>query len=68
MKRGIEAPTWWHNPSMDKLDRRTRRTREALYGPLTIDRTPDESHVRIHDHFRELFPDAPESRLTKLIG
>ena len=43
-------------------------TPEALYGPLTIDRTPDESHVRIHDHFRELFPDAPESRLTKLIG
>lgn len=34
MKRGIEAPTWWHNPSVDKLDRRTRRTREALYGAL----------------------------------
>ena len=43
-------------------------TPEALYGPLTIDRTPDESHARIHNHFRELFPDVPESRLTKLIG
>ena len=43
-------------------------TPEALYGPMTIDRTPAESHERIRDRFRELFPDAAESRRGRLIG
>lgn len=25
------APAWWHSPALDKLDRRTRKTREAMY-------------------------------------
>lgn len=24
-------PDWWHSPELDKLDRRTRKTREAMY-------------------------------------
>lgn len=43
-------------------------TPEALYGPLTVDRTPSESFERLLNHFRELFPDVPESRLMRLIG
>ena len=43
-------------------------TPEALYGPLTTDRTPTESYERLCEHFRRLFPDAAEIRLRKLIG
>lgn len=25
------VPDWWHSPELDKLDRRTRKTREAMY-------------------------------------
>lgn len=31
MKEAMQPPTWWHNPQLDGLDRRTRKTREALY-------------------------------------
>lgn len=41
---------------------------ESLYGPLPAGRTPDESFARIHDHFRQLFPEASERILQKLIG
>lgn len=41
---------------------------ESLYGPLRTERTPEESFERIRDHFRELFPAVPESRLRRLIG
>ena len=41
---------------------------KALYGALQPGRTPAESYARIHDHFRELFPDVAENRLLKLIG
>lgn len=41
---------------------------ETLYGPLQIDRSPAESHARIYERFRELFPDVAENRLAKLIG
>lgn len=43
-------------------------TPEALYGPLTVDHTPDESYERLHAHFRTLFPEAPERELSKLLG
>lgn len=32
--KAIEVPEWWHSPDLDKLDRRTRKTREALYQAL----------------------------------
>ena len=41
---------------------------ETLYGPLTVDRTPAESFGRLLDHFHELFPDAAELPLRRLIG
>lgn len=34
MADAIVAPDWWKTPGLEKLDRRTRRTREALYGAL----------------------------------
>lgn len=29
------APAWWHSPTLDALDRRTRKTREAMYLALS---------------------------------
>lgn len=43
-------------------------TPEMLYGPLRVERTPEESFARICTHFRRLFPDELERRLQKLIG
>lgn len=43
-------------------------TPEALYGSLKIGRSPEESHTRILERFRELFPDVAEIRLSRLIG
>ncbi len=43
-------------------------TPESLYGPMSVDRTPQESFNRILEHFKKLFPDAPEKILLKLIG
>ena len=31
MSDQVVVPAWWHSPELDKLDRRTRKTREALY-------------------------------------
>lgn len=31
MSDQVVVPAWWHSPGLDKLDRRTRKTREALY-------------------------------------
>lgn len=41
---------------------------ETLYGRLAADCPPSESFARLYDHFRRLLPDAPESRLRKIIG
>ena len=35
MAEQITVPAWWHSPELDKLDRRTRKTREALYLAMT---------------------------------
>lgn len=31
MAKTETTPAWWHSPTLDALDRRTRRTREAMY-------------------------------------
>ncbi|MCC8071528.1 MAG: hypothetical protein LIO90_06985 [Bacteroidales bacterium] len=43
-------------------------TPETLYGSLRIDRTPEESFLRILNHFKTLFPGAPDKVLLKLIS
>ena len=40
---------------------------ETLYGSLRVERTPEESHERIHRHFKMLFPDVPDKSLLRLI-
>ena len=40
---------------------------ETLYGSLYVERTPEESHERIYNHFRGLFPGVSDKSLIKLI-
>lgn len=45
-------------------------TPEALYGKdaCHCNRTPQESYERIHEHLKEILPDATDKQLTKMIG
>lgn len=43
-------------------------TPEALYGPMGVQHTPDESFARILAHFRQLFPNENEKQLLRIIG
>ncbi len=45
-------------------------TPEALFGARAChpDRTPEESHARLVDHFRKLLPEVPENVIKSLIG
>lgn len=46
-------------------------TPEDFFGPepfLSVSRTPEQSRARIHDHLRQLLPDATEKQLSKIIG
>ena len=70
MERRINTPEWWHNPERDKLDRRSRKTREALYTALAallqdrplnsisvteLTRAADVNRSTFYVHFQDIF-------------
>lgn len=70
MEKRINTPEWWHNPEHDKLDRRSRKTREALYTALAallqdrplnsisvteLTRAADVNRSTFYVHFQDIF-------------
>lgn len=66
----IVTPSWWHSPELDELDRRTRKTREALYKALVqllgekplknisvteLTRAADVNRSTFYTHFQDVY-------------